>query len=256
MPAVKVGQSAVLRGLCWPTPRTDYAWPQFDENTACTLCYTSGTTGNPKGVLYSHRSTMLHAFAACAADGLALSARDSILRDRAAVPRQCLEPAVFGGDVRRQAGAAGPAARSRKHLHAARTGGLHQGGRHSDDLAQLPRLVESNREQARSVAAEAEACASAAAPRAPRATIEKFRDLLGVFLLHAWGMTETSPLVTHRLAACQSTTARRRRSSSTCRSSRDGQVFGVELRLVDAGRHDRCRMTASRSASCKCAATG
>src|SRR5260370_7876197 len=57
----------------------DYAWPQLDENTACTLCYTSGTTGNPKGVLYSHRSTVLHAFAAFAADGFALSAKDSIL---------------------------------------------------------------------------------------------------------------------------------------------------------------------------------
>jgi fatty-acyl-CoA synthase len=56
-----------------------YAWPQLDDNTACTLCYTSGTTGNPKGVLYSHRSTVLHAFAACAADGFALSATDSIL---------------------------------------------------------------------------------------------------------------------------------------------------------------------------------
>ena len=41
----------------------DYSWPQFDENTASSLCYTSGTTGNPKGALYSHRSTLLHAYA-------------------------------------------------------------------------------------------------------------------------------------------------------------------------------------------------
>ena len=41
----------------------DYVWPAFDENTASALCYTSGTTGRPKGVLYSHRSTMLHAYA-------------------------------------------------------------------------------------------------------------------------------------------------------------------------------------------------
>ena len=57
----------------------ELTWPRFDENTACTLCYTSGTTGNPKGVLYSHRSTLLHGLAACAADALALSARDSVL---------------------------------------------------------------------------------------------------------------------------------------------------------------------------------
>ena len=57
----------------------DYEWPLFDENTASTLCYTSGTTGNPKGVMYSHRSTLLHAFAARAADAFGLRARDSIL---------------------------------------------------------------------------------------------------------------------------------------------------------------------------------
>ena len=57
----------------------ELAWPEFDENTAATLCYTSGTTGNPKGVLYSHRSCVLHAFASVAADGFGLSARDSVL---------------------------------------------------------------------------------------------------------------------------------------------------------------------------------
>src|ERR1700761_9487796 len=56
-----------------------YDWPVFDENTACSLCYTSGTTGNPKGVLYSHRAIVLHAFGACAADSFAFSARDCIL---------------------------------------------------------------------------------------------------------------------------------------------------------------------------------
>jgi fatty-acyl-CoA synthase len=54
-------------------------WPVFDEQRASTLCYTSGTTGNPKGVLYSHRSTMLHAFAGALPDALNCSARDVIL---------------------------------------------------------------------------------------------------------------------------------------------------------------------------------
>lgn len=54
-------------------------WPAFDENTASSLCYTSGTTGNPKGVLYSHRSTLLHTFASAMPDVLNLSARDTIL---------------------------------------------------------------------------------------------------------------------------------------------------------------------------------
>ncbi|HJV00879.1 MAG TPA: 3-(methylthio)propionyl-CoA ligase [Burkholderiaceae bacterium] len=58
---------------------TAYAWPELDENSAASLCYTSGTTGNPKGVLYSHRSTVLHALTACSADCLALSGDDAAL---------------------------------------------------------------------------------------------------------------------------------------------------------------------------------
>ena len=58
---------------------SDYAWPDFDENSASSICYTSGTTGNPKAVLYSHRSTLLHAYAGVMPDAMGLSARDSVL---------------------------------------------------------------------------------------------------------------------------------------------------------------------------------
>ena len=57
----------------------EYEWPEFDERSAAALCYTSGTTGNPKGVLYSHRSTILHAYAAVMTDVLALRSRDCVL---------------------------------------------------------------------------------------------------------------------------------------------------------------------------------
>lgn len=57
----------------------DFQWPQLDENTASSLCYTSGTTGNPKGALYSHRSTVLHSFSVCMTDTLALSSGDAVL---------------------------------------------------------------------------------------------------------------------------------------------------------------------------------
>lgn len=69
--------------LCYETllaaETADFDWPVFDENTASGLCYTSGTTGNPKGVLYSNRSTVLHAMMLCQMDGLQLSSRDSTL---------------------------------------------------------------------------------------------------------------------------------------------------------------------------------
>ena len=57
----------------------DFEWPLFDENSASSLCYTSGTTGNPKGALYSHRSTMLHSYASTMPDALNVSGRDSVL---------------------------------------------------------------------------------------------------------------------------------------------------------------------------------
>ena len=56
-----------------------FAWPELDENAACALCYTSGTTGNPKGVMYSHRSTIWHAYASMMPDAMGLSSQDVVL---------------------------------------------------------------------------------------------------------------------------------------------------------------------------------
>ncbi len=56
-----------------------FEWPQLDESTACGLCYTSGTTGNPKGALFSHRSSVLHAYGTCMPDAMCLSSRDCVL---------------------------------------------------------------------------------------------------------------------------------------------------------------------------------
>jgi len=57
----------------------DYDWPQFDERSAASLCYTSGTTGNPKGALYSHRSTVLHAYASALPNALGIGSADVVL---------------------------------------------------------------------------------------------------------------------------------------------------------------------------------
>ena len=81
MPEVKLAPGMSLH--CYETLMAaadeDYAWPEFDELTAAGLCYTSGTTGRPKGVLYSHRSTVLHAYAVNMADVFGLRASDRVM---------------------------------------------------------------------------------------------------------------------------------------------------------------------------------
>jgi 3-(methylthio)propionyl---CoA ligase len=77
------GNCAMPNLLCYEdlidAHEPQFDWPTFDENTASSLCYTSGTTGNPKGALYSHRSTVLHTYAIALPDSLNCSARDTIL---------------------------------------------------------------------------------------------------------------------------------------------------------------------------------
>jgi len=78
MPATSLPNAICYEALL-ATGDAGFCWPQLDENAACALCYTSGTTGNPKGVLYSHRSTLLHAYATMMPDALGISRADVVL---------------------------------------------------------------------------------------------------------------------------------------------------------------------------------
>ena len=78
MPEVAKGRLPDYESFIADQP-DEFDWPKLDERSASSLCYTSGTTGNAKGVLYSHRSTVLHAYAGCMADSMGLSGRDSVL---------------------------------------------------------------------------------------------------------------------------------------------------------------------------------
>jgi fatty-acyl-CoA synthase len=168
-----------------------YRWPEFDENSASSMCYTSGTTGNPKAALYSHRSTLLHAYAAALPDVMCLSARDSVLPvvpmfhvNAWGIPYSAAltgaklvfpGPALDGKSIyelieaERVSYAAGVPTIWQMLLGHMKPGGL--------KFSTLKRTVIGG-----------SAC--------PPAMITAFREEYGVEVLHAWGMTEMSPLGT------------------------------------------------------------
>ncbi len=208
----------------------EYDWPLIDENTASTLCYTSGTTGNPKGVMYSHRSTVLHAFAACAADGLALSARDSILvvvplfhANAWSLP---FSAAMCGAKLVLP----GPRLDPESIFLLLDQEGCTKAGGIPTIWLNFLAWLEVNRDRLDlSRLKLKQVFSGGTAP--PRATIEKFRDLLGVFLLHAWGMTETSPLVT--AGSPLSSHAGASSAELVDMQVKQGrQLYGVELKLA------------------------
>ena len=110
----------------------DFQWPAFDENTACGMCYTSGTTGNPKGVLYSHRSNVIHAMVQTGGDAMDAVEPGNHPAGGPDVPCQCLVAGVFRPHVGCQAGSAGRPHGRRGDLRIARwrEGHLHRGGPH------------------------------------------------------------------------------------------------------------------------------
>jgi fatty-acyl-CoA synthase len=205
----------------------DYEWPEFDENTASSLCYTSGTTGNPKGVLYSHRSTVLHAYGSSLPDSLGASARDCILPavpmfhvNAWGLPYAC---ALTGAKLVMP----GP------HLDGASLYSLfeeegvtmsagvptiwlgllqHLQG-HKLRLSTVKRLV-------------------IGGSAAPPAMIRAFDEQFGITVVHAWGMTEMSPLGTlnagknkHRSLPAE--------VRDRIRLKQGRNIFGVELKIVD-----------------------
>ena len=212
----------------WIAPHaTSYEWPEFDENCASSMCYTSGTTGNPKGALYSHRSTILHAWAGALPDALNMSARDSVLPVvpmfhvnawglpySAAMTGAKLVfpgPAMDGKSIFELI-------ESEKVSFAAGVPTVWQmmlGHMQQGDLrfSTLKRTVIGG-----------SAC--------PPAMITAFNDVYGVEVLHAWGMTEMSPLGTvctlknkHMAMASE--------EKMTVRLKQGRALYGVDMKIVD-----------------------
>ena len=230
MPAVKVDNLLCYEELL-AAASPDYDWPLFDENMAASLCYTSGTTGNPKGVLYSHRSTVLHAFGSCSADSFAFSARDSILvvvplfhANAWGVP---FAAAMSGAKLVLPGPRLDPES---IYLLLEQEGCTKAGGIPTIWLNFLAWLENNPSRLDRSRLRLKHVFAGGTAP--PRATIEKFHDLLGVFLLHAWGMTETSPLVTGASPLAKHDGATQAQTVDM-QLKQGRQMYGVELKLAD-----------------------
>ncbi len=235
LPAVKVDNLLCYEALL-AAASPDYDWPRFDENTAATLCYTSGTTGNPKGVLYSHRSTILHAFGACSADSFAFTARDCILvvvplfhANAWGVPYAA---AMCGAKLVLPGPKLDPES---IYLLLEQEGCTKAGGIPTIWLNFLAWLENNLSRLDLSRLKLKQVFAGGTAP--PRAIIEKFHELLGVFLLHAWGMTETSPLVTVGAPLHKHDGATREQIvDMQVRQGR--QIYGVEMKLVSPDGQD------------------
>ena len=204
-----------------------YEWPSFDENTASSLCYTSGTTGNPKGVLYSHRSTLLHAYAACLPDALNLSARDVVMPvvpmfhvNAWGLPYSC----ALAGAKLVFPGAGMDGASLYELLEKEKV--TVSAGVPTIWLGLLNHLKQNGLKFTtfnRTVIGGS-AC--------PPAMIQSFQEELGVHVLHAWGMTEMSPLGTVcTLKAKQLGLPAPARYAIQNKQGRP--IFGVEMKIVD-----------------------
>jgi 3-(methylthio)propionyl---CoA ligase len=210
----------------------DLEWPELDERTASSLCYTSGTTGNPKGVLYSHRSTVIHAYAASMPDALNISARDVMLpvvpmfhANAWSLPYACAmagSKLVFPGYLL-----------DGKHLYE-----LFEtekvtvsAGVPTVWLALLQHMAQNKlmfSTMNRTVIGGS-AC--------PPAMIRTFQQEYGVQVLHAWGMTELSPLGTvNTFKSKHSGWDAEKRLQLQYKQGRP--IFGVDMKIVDGDGKD------------------
>ena len=173
---------------------SDYDWPQFDETTASSLCYTSGTTGNPKGVLYSHRSSVLHSWAACAVDGLALGANETALLVVPMFHVNAWGMPYAGAMCGARLVLPGPALDGASIYSLLRDEKVTLAlGVPTVWLMLLQHVAANGLQPAEELCLRRVVIGGSSAPRAMS---EAFATTFGAFVVHAWGMTEMSPVGT------------------------------------------------------------
>jgi len=207
--------------------RDEFDWPEPDERSAASMCYTSGTTGNPKGVVYSHRSTYLHSMAECSGSVFGLSDRDKML----------ILPSMFHANAWGLPYAAWMCGAAiifpGRHVQAEPLCRLitaerpNFGGAVPTVWNEVLRYAEAN-----NVSLSCFRLVMSGGSAVPASLIEKFRVQHGVRLLQGWGMTETGPL-----AAISNPPRGSAPEEEVSWLARTGRVCaGVEIRLTDGDR--------------------
>ncbi|SDC09384.1 long-chain-fatty-acid--CoA ligase [Ruegeria marina] len=204
-----------------------FDWPDLDERTASSLCYTSGTTGNPKGVLYSHRSTMLHSFGSNTPDCIGFSAADVVLPvvpmfhvNAWGTPYAC---AMVGARMVLP----GP------DLHGDALVGLIDTYDVTIALG-VPTIWQGLLATAKSRGSKLESLKRTVigGSACPPSMIATFRDVYGVDTIHAWGMSEMSPLGTTNQPLAKHK-ALPVEAQHRLRENQGRPPYGVELKIVD-----------------------
>jgi len=210
------------------SPTEPYPWPRLDENAAAATCYTSGTTGNPKGVLYTHRALFLHSFALAMTDTFAISERDTILQivpmfhaNGWGIPFTAVMTGariVFTGRDLQPADIAGLIQNERvTFTSGVPTIWMNLFGyleTHPHDLSSLRMVV-------------------SAGSAMPRQLVEWYEKKYGVHFRLAWGMTETTPIATF-MAVKKHLESLAEKEHFDLLARHGLPVAGVDIRIVDA----------------------